>query len=152
MPIVVALAVILFAIPLKDLAPEPATGRAMAPSGSAPAKPSPPEAMRRAALRFDGRNVGRFDRDAFLSAFERQSRPGALNCLRSAIGSRGSVVLMARLHRNGRLSAVRVLDDARGTHVAASDCARLEIGKMEFDPRALRLDQESVEIEWRVDW
>ena len=148
MPIVVAVILILFAIPLEDLVPDPV----VAPSARAPRRVDPPAAKRLSANRFDGRDPGRFDRDAFLIAFERQSRPGALNCLRSAVGPKGSVVMMARLHRNGRLSAVRVLDDARGAHVSASECARVEIGKMEFDPRALRLNQESVEIEWRVDW
>lgn len=64
------------------------------------------------------------------------------------MGPRGSVTLMARLSRAGRLSAIRLLDPA-GLEI---ECAAQAIGKMQLREVGQTSTDESLEIKWRFDW
>jgi hypothetical protein len=138
----IALVVLLWAIGLEEavLGPEAPSAATAAPVGArARRRPLPP-------LPRDG--LRQLNRDAFLASFERQARQALLPCLKDAIAGKGQALLMARVHKSGRLTAARVV----APELRGSPCAGAAIAEMRFDPADLDLKQDSLEIEWRYDW
>lgn len=90
----------------------------------------------------------RLDKEAFLASFRRQAAAELTPCLRSWSVEHGSLLLLGRLHRNGKFSALRVLPAATDTPA----CLVTSTQAMEFSQLTKRLAVPSVEIQWRVDW
>lgn len=92
--------------------------------------------------------IGTVDRKVFLAAFERQAGSGLIPCLNDSIGVHGSVTFLARLHRAGTVSAVRILNptDTR------ADCITEAVEKMSFPAAGNSIKEHSLEIEWRFDF
>ena len=88
------------------------------------------------------------DKKLFLRRFSSQAGPELMPCLRQSFGESGSVAFLARLHKSGSLSGVRLLKVRK----ISGDCAVSAIEKMGFADVASSLQDESVEINWRFDW
>lgn len=117
-----------------------------APAGHPPELPSKGKSRVGPAVKLRG--LPKVDRGQFLEVFERQTKSVLIPCLLNEGLSTGSETFLARLHKSGRLTAVRTLPGRQ----PLPDCAKKAVEVMRFDTVARGINGDSIEIEWRVDW
>lgn len=96
----------------------------------------------------NSQEFGSVEREIFISAFERQAARELVPCLNESVGVHGSLTFTARLHRKGRLSAVRIVSptDARAT------CIVEAVNRMAFFAAGHSMNKDSLEVKWRFDF
>lgn len=88
-----------------------------------------------------------FDRNRFLREFQRQARKNLISCLRSAESPRREISFVARLSKDGKLKALRLLQDWPGD----KSCLEDALSEMRFD-HFLVGPQDDLEISWRFEF
>jgi hypothetical protein len=105
------------------------------------ADPAPPADLQ-------SRGYGAVNKKLFLEMFEQQAGRDLMPCLRQAIASTGTLSFLARLHKTGEISGVRVLNKSE----IAAECIPAAIEKMSFRQVGETMHDDNLEINWRFDW
>ncbi len=88
------------------------------------------------------------DKRMFAAAFRRQAEAELLPCLHEWQPHLGAIGLSATLDRSGQLSRVVTLDQS----AALPACAVAAVAAMRFPTVVATMVEETVTIQWRVDW
>ena len=141
--ILLGVLIVIFPILLSDI-----TGPALKVAPPARSLPIESAPALRISPREKSKMIGTVDRKVFLAAFERQAGSALIPCLNDAIGVHGSVTFLARLHRTGNVSAVRILNPAD----TRADCITEAVAAMSFPDAGNSIKEHSLEVEWRFDF
>ena len=136
----VGILIILFPVLLSDLSGAPEPSRAKPDAPPVVASPAKPELQLT-----DASNV---DREAFLASFARQASSELVPCLKAQGERLGSISLLARLNKQGKLTSVRLVSPK----TISKDCVITASQKMAFKAVGSKLQKENVEIAWRFEW
>lgn len=88
-----------------------------------------------------------FDRAGFLKAFTRQAERELYTCLRAFKSSPGSLGLTATF-----VKATAQLSEVRSIQGEIPACVGAAIREMRFPTQAVKLRQDAITVQWRVDW
>ena len=132
--------IILYAVLLSDLSGDANRARQEKLQDHAQPPPAKPELQLT-----DASSV---DREAFLAAFARQASSDLVPCLKAQGERLGSISLLARLSKQGKLTSVRLVSPK----TIGKDCVIAACEKMTFAAVGSKLQKENVEIAWRFEW
>lgn len=92
--------------------------------------------------------ISAIHKQQFLASFKRQAHVSLYSCLRVWKKSPSSVQVIAKIHKTGKLTGVKLLD----LDSDVPECFRKAIYGMDFSSSTANLQGEFETIQWRVEW
>jgi hypothetical protein len=97
---------------------------------------------------FDQDKIPQVDKEQFRISFKRQSDAELIPCLKEWRLGPASVLIIANLHRHGKLLQIRVVSSEEELPA----CARAAMEQMDFSHLTDKMRRAHVAMQWRIDW